>query len=105
MTSRIFFITGTDTCVGKTVFAVLLTLHWRERGVRVAALKPICSGNRNDARVLQAAAGNALPLAEVNPWHFRAPLAPALAARREKQRVRLRAVTAHIRDAAKRFDL
>jgi dethiobiotin synthetase len=105
MASRILFITGTDTGVGKTVFAVLVTQHLRGRGFCVAALKPVCSGNREDARLLREAAGKALPLDEVNPWHFRAPLAPALAARREKQRVRLRAVTAHIRDAAKRFDL
>ena len=44
MADRIFFIIGTDTGVGKTVFASLLTQRLRERGIRVAALKPICSG-------------------------------------------------------------
>ena len=62
MDSRILFITGTDTGVGKTVFAVLVTQHLRERGFHTAALKPICSGGRRDARLLQEATGGVLPL-------------------------------------------
>ena len=49
------FITGTDTGVGKTVLTVLLVKFLRARGVNAAALKPICSGNRDDARKLFAA--------------------------------------------------
>ena len=49
------FITGTDTGTGKTVLAALLTRCLRERGVHAAALKPICSGTRADARALHAA--------------------------------------------------
>ena len=105
MASSILFITGTDTGVGKTVFAVLVTRHLRERGFYVAALKPVCSGSRDDARRLRDEAGRALPLHEVNPWHFRAPVAPLLAARKEKKRVRLREVMAHIRRVAKQFDV
>ena len=103
--ARILFITGTDTGVGKTVFAAVATLLLRRRGVRVAALKPICSGGREDARLLHAAAGRVLSLDEVNPWHFRAALAPTLAARRENRLVLLRPVVAHIRRAAKRFEV
>jgi dethiobiotin synthetase len=103
--SRFLFVTGTDTGVGKTVFAGLLTRRLRERSVRVVALKPVCSGGRGDARALRAAAGNVLSLDEVNPWHFRAPIAPVLAARKEQQRLQLRQVVAHIRCVAKKFDL
>lgn len=103
--ARILFITGTDTGVGKTIFAAVATLLLRQRGIRVAALKPICSGGREDARLLHAAAGKALSLDEVNPWHFRAALAPTLAARREKRRVALRPVVAHIRRMARRFEV
>lgn len=102
--ARILFVTGTDTGVGKTVFAALATILLRQRGVRVAALKPICSGGRDDARLLHAAAGKVLPFEEVNPWHFRAALAPLLAARKEKQRVQRHAVVAQIRSVAKRFE-
>lgn len=103
--SQILFITGTDTGVGKTVFAALSTVYLRQNGFRVAALKPLCSGGRDDARTLHAAAGKVLSLDEVNPWSFRAPLAPVLAARKEKRQVRLREVVAHIRRIAKRFDV
>ena len=49
---RTLFITGTDTGVGKTVLTALLTRFLRERGVNAAALKPVCSGGRADARAL-----------------------------------------------------
>lgn len=102
---RMIFITGTDTGVGKTVFCALLAGFLRERGIRVAALKPVSSGNRDDARVLRDALGGVLTLDEINPWHFRAPVAPALAARREKRQVRLAAVLAHVRATRKDFEI
>jgi len=105
MGSRILFITSTDTGVGKTVLTSLLARHLRERGVAVAALKPICSGGRADARVLRSSLDGALTLDEINPWHFRAPLAPLLAARRERRRVDLANVIAHVRKVQRRFDV
>jgi dethiobiotin synthetase len=104
MANRIFFIIGTDTGVGKTVLAASLTRHLREKGLLVAALKPLCSGGRSDARILHKAAGKVLTLDEVNPWHFRAPLAPLLAARMENKRVKLREALQHIRSIGKRFE-
>jgi len=41
----------------------------------------------------------------VNPWQFRAALAPVLAARMEKRRVRLRQVVTQIQRVAKRFEV
>jgi len=98
------FITGTGTGVGKTVLTALLAEYLRRRGLRVAALKPICSGGREDARVLHTALGGTLPLDQINPWHFRAPIAPLLAARRERKRVPLAPVLIHIRAHRRRFD-
>ena len=105
MRPNTFFITGTDTGVGKTVLTALLARYLRERGVNVAALKPVCSGGRDDARALQAASNGALSLDEINPWHFRAPIAPLLAARRERKRVKRSQVVAHVRAMQKRFDV
>jgi dethiobiotin synthetase len=102
---HIVFITGTDTGIGKTLFAVLLLKFWRREGVNVAALKPISSGGRGDAKKMFAAMDGALPLDKINPWHFRAAIAPLLAARRERKKVRLAQVTAHIRAMQKRFDV
>jgi len=99
------FITGTDTGAGKTVLATLLVKFLRGRGVNAAALKPVCSGGRGDARKIFAAMDGALSLDEINPWHFRAAIAPLLAARREKRRVKMSQVVAHIRAMQRRFDL
>ena len=101
--NQIFFITGTDTGAGKTVLTALLARFLRDRGVKVAALKPICSGGRADARTLRVALDGALTLDEINPWHFRAAIAPVLAAKLEKKPVGLAAVLAHIRTKRKFF--
>jgi dethiobiotin synthetase len=90
------FVTGCDTGVGKTVLTSLLARRLWRAGVGVAALKPFCSGGREDAVRLREACGGELPLDEINPWHFRAPLAPRLAARREGRTVRLADVLAHL---------
>lgn len=94
---RTIFITGTDTGSGKTVLATLLTRFLRERGVKVAAFKPLCSGGRDDARKIHAALDGALTLDEINPWHFRAAIAPSLAAKLEKKSITLAQVLAHLR--------
>src|SRR5277367_1861622 len=101
------FITGTDTGVGKTVLTALLVEFMRERGPAcgTAALKPICSGNRADARALRTAMDGALKLDEINPWHFRVPIAPLLAARKENRCVKLSQMLAHTRAMQKRFDV
>jgi len=100
---EIIFITGTDTGAGKTVLTALLAAHLRARKVRVAALKPVCSGGRDDAEQIFTALDGALALDEINPWHFRAAIAPVLAARKENKTVRRAAVLAHIRRVQKNF--
>ena len=102
---RVVVVTGTDTDVGKTVLTALLTRRLRAAGVNAVALKPLCSGGRADARALHAANDGVLTLDEVNPWHFRAALAPVLAARREGRGVTLPEVVARVRAVARRFDL
>jgi dethiobiotin synthetase len=73
--------------------------------LNVATFKPLCSGGRADARALHAALAGAMTLDEINPWHFRAPLAPLLAARRERKEVTLPQVAAHIRKHQKKSDV
>ncbi|MDE3067296.1 MAG: dethiobiotin synthase [Verrucomicrobiota bacterium] len=105
MTRVVFFVTGTDTGVGKTVLGALLARSLGDRGVLSAALKPVCSGGRADARALQVASNGALTLDEINPWRFRAPVAPSLAACQDNRKVRLSEVLAHLRAMRKRFDV
>lgn len=77
------FITGTDTGVGKTYVTALLARALRRAGLDTVALKPVCSGDRQDAEVLRDACDAELGIDEVNPLWFARPVAPLLAARRE----------------------
>ena len=99
-----YFVTATGTGAGKTLLTALLARFLRGNGLRVAALKPVCSGGRDDARTLAAALAGELTLDEINPWHFRAAVAPVLAARREKQQVSLPQIVAYVRPWQKRYD-
>lgn len=102
---RAIFITGTDTGVGKTVLTTLLVEFLRGRDVNAAALKPICSGGRGDTRKIFAAINGVLPFDEINPWHFRAAIAPLLAARLENKKLKFSQVLAHSRAMQKRFEI
>jgi dethiobiotin synthetase len=102
---RLIVITGTDTDVGKTVLTALLANHLRVSGISVAAVKPVSSGGRDDARILRRAVDNQLTLDQINPWHFRAPIAPLLAARRERRRVELREIVAHVHAISRQFQV
>lgn len=103
--AAIYFITGTDTGVGKTVLTALLVRQLRAQGVRALAVKPVCSGGRADARLLRRAQSNELTLDEINPWHFRAPVAPVLAARRERRRLKMAQVLDYVAPCAGRCDV
>ncbi len=74
-----FFITGTDTGVGKTYVSKLIIVTLRQSGIDAVGFKPISCGDREDASILAHASGD-LPLEIVNPVHFNAPLAPYVAA-------------------------
>jgi dethiobiotin synthetase len=71
-----YFLTGTDTGVGKTYVAVLLIRALRRAGFDTVGLKPICCGDRADAEALRDAAEDTLSLDDVNPVWFRVPAAP-----------------------------
>lgn len=85
---RDFFVTGTDTGVGKTLVSTALLHAWRRRGHAVAGMKPVASGaavtpqglRNEDALALQAAASRDWPYEVVNPYVFAPPIAPHLAA-------------------------
>jgi dethiobiotin synthetase len=85
---RTWFVTGTDTEVGKTVASCALVRELARRGHRVAALKPVASGcdstadglRNEDALSLMRAANLALPYELVNPCAYEPPIAPHLAA-------------------------
>jgi dethiobiotin synthetase len=102
--ARLIFITGTGTGVGKTVVTSLLLTHLRQNGARAMAIKPFCSGGRQDAELLHALQENDLTLDEVNPFHFKAPVAPLVGAREAGRAIPIAAVIGKIRQIQKRCD-
>ena len=97
---KIIFVTGTDTGVGKTVFSAVLLGLLRDSGMRVGPLKPFCSGNRTDVRILRQAAGSKQPLKAINPWFYAAPVAPLAALKRGEKGPTLAEIIRTIKKAA-----
>jgi len=81
-----YFITGTDTGVGKTLISCALLHGFAAQGKRVVGMKPVAAGcadgkQHEDVRQLRAA-GNVLASGgQINPYCFAQPVAPLLAAR------------------------
>jgi len=83
-----YFITGTDTAVGKTWCSLGLMARLQQQGKTVVAMKPVASGcartaaglRNDDALRLQAQASVALPYETVNPYAFAPAIAPHIAA-------------------------
>lgn len=83
-----FFITGTDTEVGKTYVSCALLRAFSSHGKRVATMKPVASdcqiseqGLRNgDALQLIANSDCQLPYEIINPYAFEPAIAPHIAA-------------------------
>jgi dethiobiotin synthetase len=79
-----FFITGTDTGVGKTYVTRLLLETLRAQGCDAVGYKPVACGDRDDAEVLAKASGG-LPPALVNPVFLNTPVAPYIAGMLQNQ--------------------
>jgi dethiobiotin synthetase len=84
-----FFITGTDTCVGKTWMTAALLHALAAYGRRAAGIKPLACGGHptpdgwrhEDAELLMQYASVPLPYESVNPVLLNQPIAPHIAAR------------------------
>jgi len=94
--TRSFFVTGTDTGVGKTFVAAGIVRALRRRGIDVGVMKPVASGVvrgvSRDAVLLKEAAGVRDSLQFINPIGLEPPLAPSVAARVSKSPIDLRRV-------------
>jgi dethiobiotin synthetase len=90
--SKTWFVTGTDTDVGKTAICCALIAAANSRGLRTAAIKPIAagcdeSGRNEDALLLQAAISEPLTYEQINPIALKSAIAPHIAAEQEGRRL------------------
>jgi len=100
----VIFISGTGTGVGKTLLTGLLLRHLRSTGRRALAIKPFCSGGAGDVDLLRALQDDELSAREVNPFYFREPVAPLVAARKHRRRIGLAEVLRKVLTVAQRCD-
>jgi dethiobiotin synthetase len=91
-----YFITGSDTDVGKTYIACQLVRQLVQQGVEVETRKPVESGCEmsangelitHDALALQQANGNRETIDRIAAYRYRAALAPPRAARLENREI------------------
>ncbi len=103
--SPAYFITGTDTGVGKTAVAVALLQAAAKRGLSTAAVKPVAAGcertseglRNDDALQLQQACTLDLSYEQINPFALQPAIAPHFAAAREGLRLDAGQLAAHCR--------
>jgi len=88
MARKTYFVTGTDTGVGKTQVTAALLYAARNAGLRTLAIKPVAAGceetadglRNDDALLLQQAATEPLSYQEINPFALAEAIAPHAAA-------------------------
>ena len=108
-----YFITGTDTGIGKTVVTLCLMRWLQGRGLRVAAMKPVASGcertpeglRNEDALQLQRQASMPLDYGAVNPYAFEPPIAPHIAAQEAGEEIRIDTILHDMRQLAGEADI
>ncbi len=104
-----YFITGTDTGVGKTLISCALLHAFAAQGKRVAGFKPVAAGcdedeHNDDAKALRAASSVQLTYGQVNPYCFRHAIAPHLAALHSGVRIELARIMTSYREIAAQAD-
>lgn len=94
---RDYFVTGTDTGVGKTLVSAALLRALRGQGLAVAGMKPVASGaartagglRNEDALALAAESSRPWPYETINPYCFEPAIAPHIAAAEAGVEIRL----------------
>ncbi|NVB83692.1 MAG: dethiobiotin synthase [Kofleriaceae bacterium] len=104
-----YFVTGTDTGVGKTFTSAALASRARVLGKRVFAFKPIETGCQppegEDQRILSTAAGDWQTGALRGLYQLSQPVAPLVAAEAEHRVIDLDLIDVTIRESAPHADL
>ena len=100
-----FFITGTDTNVGKTVIAAALAAVLKKKGTDVGVMKPVATGGWDDARFLIKGSGVKDNVFLVNPYCLATPVAPAIAASIENIKMDIGKIKAAYDELSRRHEM
>ena len=108
-----YFITGTDTGVGKTLISCALLHAFAKSGKSVAGMKPVVAGCEQsqrgliyeDVEALLAASTVVVPRELVNPYALMEPIAPHIAAQRAGIRLDLAQMVSAYRELQQSAEL
>ena len=105
-----YFLTGTDTEIGKTFITCALLQHAAQRGIRASGVKPVAAGTDADGRnddVENIRAASTVALADdiLNPYCFSAAIAPHIAASEEGRPIEFATIQRACRQAMQQADL
>lgn len=108
--SSAYFLTGTDTEIGKTFITCALLHRARLDGLKAVGLKPIAAGTdaaglNDDVEAIRAASNVELPRQIINPWCFEPAIAPHIAAEEAGVRIEFGPIKASCDAARQQADL
>lgn len=108
-----FFVTGTDTEVGKTLVSGALVLKLKEAGRNAVGFKPVVAGTypspdgglfNEDLETLRIASGLELGSVELCPYILNTPAAPHLVAQAEGVHLDIAVITQALHKLSAKFD-
>jgi dethiobiotin synthetase len=105
-----YFITGTDTGVGKTLISCALLHAFAAQGQRVVGMKPVAvgcddDGHNQDVQQLQAASNVLVSYGQINPYSFQNPIAPHIAAQNAGVRIDFARILTSYHELASQADV
>lgn len=107
-----YFITGTDTEIGKTTISCALMRALVKKGLQVAPMKPVAAGaaeidgrwHNEDVDALMAASNMTLPVSLIAPYLLKTPIAPHLAALVDRRPIDLSHILSCYREISRQTD-
>ena len=108
-----YFITSTDTNVGKTTAALCLMRYFKSQNKTVGCMKPVSAGcdktplglRNDDAIKLTGEASIDLPYDQVNPYAFEPPIAPHIAAQHSGIPIQLEVIRKQYEEISSKSDV
>ena len=102
---KAFFITATDTGIGKTFITAGLGFAAQTKGFKVGMSKPISCGGINDAVFYKNKLKLKDSIDDINPVKFKQPLSPYAAMKTEKNKIDVAGIKRSIKDLIKDRDI
>ena len=105
-----YFVTGTDTGVGKTLICCALLHIFAAQGQRVVGMKPVAAGcdddePNEDVKKLRSASNVMATYGQINPYSFIHPIAPHIAARNAGVRIDFSRILTSCNELASQADV